>query len=117
PLACAAAMATLEIYEEEGLFTRGRELDDHWMDNALRLKGEPNVIDVRSMGFIGAIELAPRPGAPGDRGIEAGRAAYEKGVWLRNIGDALVLSPPLIISRDEITRIFDTIVEVVRNTP
>lgn len=117
PLACAAAMATLEIYEEEGLFRRGLELNDHWMDNALRLQGEPNVIDVRCLGFIGAVEMAPRPNEPGARGAEAGRRCYENGVWMRNIGDTLVLSPPLIVSADEITGIFDVIVDAVRNTP
>lgn len=114
PLACAAAMATLEIYEEEKLFDRGRELHDHWMDNALRLQGEPNVIDVRCFGFIAAIEMAPRPDAPMQRGIEAGKYCYENGVWIRNIGDILVLSPPLIISAEEITQVFDTIIAAVR---
>lgn len=117
PLACAAAMATLDIYEQEGLFTRAIELNDHWMDNALRLQGEPNVIDVRCLAFIGAVELAPRRGQPMQRGMEAGKRCYENGVWVRNIGDALVLSPPLIISEEEITRVFDTILEAVRNTP
>lgn len=117
PLACAAAMATLDIYEQEGLFKRGSESNDHWMDNALRLQGEPNVIDVRCLGYIGAIELAPRPDAPGQRGIEVGKRCYDNGVWVRNIGDIITLSPPLIISQDEITQVFDTIIEAVRNTP
>lgn len=116
PLACAAALATLEIYEEEKLLDRARKLNDHWMDNALRLQGEPNVIDVRCLGFIAAIEMAPRDGAPMQRGIEAGRYCYDKGVWVRNIGDALVLSPPLIISEAEITQVFDTIIDAVRHT-
>ncbi len=116
PVACAAAMATLDIYEQEDLFSRAHLLHDHWMDNALRLQGEPNVIDVRCFGFIAAIELAPRPGAPMQRGVEAGKKCYEKGVWVRNIGDALVLSPPLIISEEEISQVFTTIIEAVRET-
>lgn len=116
PLACAAGMATLGIYEAEGLFSRGTELNDHWIDNAMRLQGEPNVIDVRALGFISAVEMSPRPDSPGQRGAEAGRRCYDNGVWVRNIGDALVLSPPLIITAEEITRTFDVIIDAVRNT-
>ncbi|XOV88601.1 MAG: aspartate aminotransferase family protein [Pseudomonadota bacterium] len=116
PVACAAAMATLDLYEEENLFSRARLLHDVWMDAALQLQGEPNVIDVRCFGFIAAIELAPRAGAPGLRGIEAGKRCYEKGVWVRNIADALVLSPPLIISEAEIAEVFATIISAVRET-
>jgi len=116
PLACAAGMATLDIYENEGLLTRGRELEDHWINNMMRLKGEQNVIDVRGMGLIGAVELAPRPDEPMARGVEAGKACYDRGVWVRNIGDALVFSPPLIISKEEITQLFDTVIEAVRAT-
>lgn len=114
PLACAAGMATLDIYENEKLFDRARELEDHWMDNALLLKGEPHVIDVRCIGLMGAIELSPRKGAPMQRGIEASSKCYEKGLWVRNIGDTLVFSPPLIITREEISHIFDVIINVVR---
>jgi beta-alanine--pyruvate transaminase len=116
PLACAAANATLDIYEQESLFGKGQELDDHWMDSAMRLKGEPNVIDVRCMGLIAAIEMSPREGAVGARGVEAGKHCYENGVWTRNIGDVLALSPPLIITKEEITQVFDAIVEAVRQT-
>ncbi len=63
------------------------------------------------------MEMAPRDGEPMRRGIEAGKFCYDKGVWVRNIGDALVLSPPLVVTEDEITQIFDTIVEAVRQTP
>ena len=116
PVACAAGMATLDIYEEEKLFDRALTLGDHWMDTALGLQDEPDVIDVRCLPLIGAVELAPREGAPMQRGIEVGRKCYEKGAWVRNIGDAIVLSPPLIVSEDEITRIFDIIRESVRET-
>jgi beta-alanine--pyruvate transaminase len=116
PVACAAGLATLEIYENEGLFNRGSEIGDLWMDTALALQDEDKVIDVRVMPLIGAIELAPREGAPMQRGMEAGKKCYEKGVWVRNIGDALVLSPPLIISEDEIEHIFAVIREAIRET-
>ncbi|MDA0790284.1 MAG: aspartate aminotransferase family protein [Proteobacteria bacterium] len=116
PLACAAGLATLDIYESEGLFTRGLELNDHWMDSVLALAELPNVIDVRCMGLICAVEMAPRDGEPMQRGAEAARRCYESGVWVRNIGDILVASPPLIISTEEISLIFDTMRESILAT-
>lgn len=115
PLACAAGMATLDIYEQENLFSSALKLEDHWMDSALSLKGMPNVIDVRCFGLIGAVELAPRKGAPMQRGMEAGKKCYEAGLWVRNIGDALVFSPPLIISPEEITRLFEVVGTVLEH--
>jgi beta-alanine--pyruvate transaminase len=116
PLACAAGMATLDIYEQEGLLERGQTLERHWNENALRLQGQPHVIDVRCHALIGAIEFAPRPDAPMKRGLEVARRCYELGLWARNIGDMIVLSPPLIISEDEISQMFDIIIEAVNAT-
>jgi beta-alanine--pyruvate transaminase len=116
PLACAAGMATLDIYEEENLYQRVHELEDHWMDTALQLKDEPHVIDVRCIGLIGAVEMTPRENAPMARGIEVGKKCYEKGFWVRNIGDAMVFSPPLIISEEEISQLFETVAEAIRET-
>lgn len=116
PLACAAGMATLDIYEEEKLLMRGKQLEDHWMDTMLSLKDEKHVIDVRTFPLIGAVELSARDDAPMQRGIEVGRKCYEKGVWVRNIGDALVFSPPLIISEEEIVTLFDTVREAIGET-
>ncbi|MBD3645960.1 MAG: aminotransferase class III-fold pyridoxal phosphate-dependent enzyme, partial [Pseudomonadales bacterium] len=114
PLACAAGMATLDIFEKEDLFTRAQSLHDHWMDSALALRDVPNVIDVRCFGLIAAIEMAPRDGNPMQRGVEVGKECYNEGVWVRNIGDILVLSPPLVITSDEITQIFETIEQAIR---
>ncbi len=116
PVACAAGMATLSIYEEEGLFQKGTALADHWMDSMLALQDDPKIVDIRTLPLIGAIEMAPREGAPMMRGIEAGKRCYEKGVWVRNIGDALVMSPPLIITEEEITRMFQVIREAISET-
>jgi beta-alanine--pyruvate transaminase len=116
PLACAAGMATLDIYEQEGLLDRAQGLERHWNENALRLQGQPHVIDVRCHALIGAIEFAPRPGAPMQRGLEVAQRCYALGLWARNIGDMIVLSPPLIISEAEITQMFDTVVEAVKAT-
>ena len=115
PVACAAGMATLDIYEEENLFTRALHIGDHWLNSALALQDEPNVIDIRCLPLIAAIELAPRDKAPMQRGAEVGKRCYEEGIWVRNIGDVLVLSPPLIISESEVTRVFEVIRGAVRD--
>lgn len=110
PVACAAGLATLEIYEQEGLFNRAGQLADTWMDALLSLQDLPNVIDVRCLPLIGAVELAPRENAPMQRGIDVARACYEAGAWVRNIGDIIVLSPPLVITSEQIHQI----VEILR---
>ncbi|MDA0979321.1 MAG: aspartate aminotransferase family protein [Proteobacteria bacterium] len=116
PVACAAGLATLEIYEEENLFARADELADTWMDTMLSLQGEPGVIDIRTLPLIGAVELAPRPGAPMQRGTDVAKRCYEGGVWVRNIGDTLVFSPPLIISEEEIAQLFSVVRAAVQAT-
>lgn len=116
PVACAAGMATLDIYESEGLFDRVNAMGDHWMDSLLSLKDEPNVIDVRCLPLIGAVEVAARDGAPMERGGEIARRCYEKGLFARNIGDSIVLSPPLIISETQISEIVGIIAESIRET-
>ena len=77
---------------------------------------ESKVIDVRCLPLIGAIEVAPRPGAPMQRGIEIVKKCYDKGLWARNIGDAIVLSPPLIITKEQITEVFGIIRESIQET-
>lgn len=115
PVACAAALATLDTYEEEGLLTRASELSDYW-ENALHaLKGLPNVIDIRNLGLIGAIELQPIEGAPTKRAFQAFLNAYEKGVLIRTTGDIIALSPPLTISKGQIDHLFDTLADVLKN--
>ncbi|MHC1547211.1 omega-aminotransferase AptA [Phyllobacterium sp. K27] len=115
PVACAAALATLDTYEEEGLLTRASELSDYW-ENALHaLKGLPNVIDIRNLGLIGAIELQPIEGAPTKRAFQAFLDAYEKGVLIRTTGDIIALSPPLTISKGQIDHLFDTLADVLKN--
>ncbi|MCH7741260.1 MAG: aspartate aminotransferase family protein [Proteobacteria bacterium] len=116
PLACAAGMATLDIYEREDLFARAAMLNDHWMDSALELRDLAKVIDIRCFALMAAIEMEPRPGEAMQRGVEAGKICYENGVWVRNIGDALVLSPPLIINEEEISRTFEVIAKAIEQT-
>ena len=113
PVACAAGLGTMEVYEEEGLLTRVGEIAQYWEDAAHALKDCPNVVDIRNIGLIAAIELAPRPGAVGARGLEAHIKAFEKGAYIRSTGDVLAFAPPLIIQKAEIDQLFGTAREVL----
>ena len=113
PLACAAGIAALEVYEEEGLLTRAAGLEKHFEDGLHSLKDAPHVVDVRNIGLMGAVELAPRPGAPGARGYAALVKCFEAGVLVRYTGDTLAFSPPLIVEKAQIERIFDTVRKVL----
>jgi beta-alanine--pyruvate transaminase len=114
PVACAAGLATLGIYESEGLLTRARTLAQDWEDAAHGLRGLPHVIDVRTYGLICGLELAPQAGKPGARGFEVFLKCFERGVLVRQTGDIIALSPPLIVERAQIERIFGTLGEVLR---
>ncbi|MCA6298513.1 MAG: aspartate aminotransferase family protein [Phenylobacterium sp.] len=107
PVACAAALASLEIYRRDGLFTRVKSLAGLWEDSLHALRGKPNVIDIRNIGLMGAIELSPRPDDPGARGYEVLVKALKAGLLVRATGDIIALSPPLIISEDEIGKLFE----------
>ncbi|AOO84829.1 aminotransferase class III-fold pyridoxal phosphate-dependent enzyme [Bosea vaviloviae] len=109
PLACAAGLATLDIFAEQDLLGRLRGVLPLWQDRAHRLKGAPHVADIRTAGLLCAIDLSPRPGAEGARGGACARLCYEADLLIRNAGDTLVLSPPLVIAPDEIETIFATI--------
>jgi beta-alanine--pyruvate transaminase len=116
PLACAAGLATMQVYEEEGLFTRAAELWPYWEEQAHALKGLPNVIDIRNIGLIAAIELAPRAGAPGARALDAHIKAFERGAYIRVAADIIALAPPLIIAKSDIDRLFDIVRDVLKTT-
>ncbi len=114
PIACAAALGTLDTYKEEGLLTRGAELSDYWADALHSLKGEPHVIDIRNIGLIGAIELQPIAGSPTKRAFSAFLKAFERGALIRTTGDIIALSPPLIITKGQINELIDHVREVLR---
>jgi beta-alanine--pyruvate transaminase len=116
PLACAAGLATMQVYEEEGLFTRAAELWPYWEEQAHALKGLPHVVDIRNIGLIAAIELAPRPGAPSARGLDVHTAAFERGAYVRVAGDIIALAPPLIVQKGEIDRLFEIVRAVLKAT-
>jgi len=109
PLACAAALGTLDTYAEEGLLTRAGELGGYFAECLHSLKGLPNVIDIRNIGLVGGIELSPLPGEPAKRAFNIFLDCWEKGVLIRTTGDTIALSPPLIIERKHIDHIIDTL--------
>jgi beta-alanine--pyruvate transaminase len=117
PIACAAAIATLEVYQEEGLFTRVKEIAPYWEERLHALKGLAHVIDIRNIGLIGAIELASIADAPTTRAYARFVAAFEKNLLVRVTGDIIALSPPLIITENEIDELFDTLTKVLKDTP
>lgn len=113
PIASAAAIGTLDTYQEEGLFERCAELAPYWEDAIHSLEDARHVIDTRNLGLIGAIELEPIAGAPTKRAFSAFVRAYEKGVLIRTTGDIIALSPPLIVEKAHIDQIVETIREVL----
>ncbi len=115
PMAAAAGIATLETYREEGLFQRAADMAPYWEDALHSLKGLPHVIDIRNMGLIGAVELEPIPGEPTKRAFSAFLKAYEKGLLIRTTGDIIALSPPLIIEKEHVDTLFETLAEVLKS--
>jgi beta-alanine--pyruvate transaminase len=109
PLACAAGLATLETYADEGLLTRASQLQGYFAEAVHSLKDAPNVIDIRNLGLVGGIELAPLPGEPAKRAFDVFLDCYERGLLIRTTGDTIALSPPLIIAREQIDQIVDTL--------
>ena len=106
PVACAAGIATQEIYRKEGLLTRANDMAAYWADGVHSLKGLPHVIDLRNLGLIGAVELDPIPGKPGLRGYNTFVRAFEQGLLIRVTGDIIAMSPPLIIEKQHIDHVF-----------
>ena len=109
PLAAAAGLAALDIYRDEGLFTRGAELAGYWEDAIQSFKDRPHVIDTRNLGIIGGIELEPMAGRPTKRAVSVFQDCYENGLLIRTTGDIVALSPPLILETGHIDRIVDTL--------
>lgn len=102
PAAAASGIATLDIYAEEGLLTRVSEIADDWQEAIHSLKSCKNVIDIRTIGLIGGIELSSREGAVGARAYDVFVDCFNKGLLIRVTGDIIALSPPLIVNQQEI---------------
>lgn len=109
PLACAASMATLDIYRDEGLFERANDLAPYWEDAVHSLQDADNVIDVRNMGMVAGVELEPRAGKPTARVFDAFLKCFEDGLLVRTTGDIIALAPPLIAEKSHLDQIVDTV--------
>ena len=101
PLAVAAGLATLDIYRDEQLFQRSANLAPKFENLLHSMADAPNVIDVRNVGLMGAVELSSRPGEPGKRGFDVFLECFAQGLYLRATGDVLAMSPPLIVKETE----------------
>ena len=117
PLACAAGLATLDTYADEGLLTRAAELEGAFAEAVHGLRGEPHVIDVRNLGLVAGIELAPREGEPGKRAFEVFLDCYQQGVLVRTTGDTVALSPSLIVEHEHIGALMDALRTALRRLP
>jgi beta-alanine--pyruvate transaminase len=114
PLACAAGLATLDLYRDEDLFARAKKLEPVWADAAMSLKGLPRVLDIRTVGLTAGIDLASRPDAVGRRAYDAMVATFnEENLVIRVTGETIALTPPLIVSEAEIGEIFEKVKRVV----
>jgi beta-alanine--pyruvate transaminase len=115
PLACAAGLATLDLYREENLFDRSKQLEPKWADAAMSLKGLPNVLDIRTIGLTAGIDLASRPDAVGRRAYDAMVHAFNtENLVVRVTGETIALTPPLIVSESQIGEIFDKVAKTIK---
>jgi beta-alanine--pyruvate transaminase len=115
PLACAAGLATLDLYREEGLFERAKAIEPTWADAAMSLKGLPGVLDIRCVGITAGIDLASRPDAVGRRAYETmEKAFHEEGLVVRVTGETIALTPPLIVSEAQIGEIFEKMARLIK---
>jgi beta-alanine--pyruvate transaminase len=114
PVACAAALATLDLYEGEDLFARAASQAACFEEAAHALRDLPQVVDIRNTGLVAGIELEPRDAAPGARAYEVFVKAFESGVLLRYTGETIAVSPPLIIDRPQIDELFGRLRDAIR---
>ncbi len=116
PLACAAAIATMQVYHDEKLFERAASMSTAFEQAAHQLKGLPHVKDIRNLGLVCGIELEPLAGKPTARAYEVfERCFWEKNLLIRTTGDIIAISPPLIINHEQIDTLFSTLAEVIQS--
>ena len=117
PVSCAAALATLDLHEREGLAQRAAELSPYWEERAHALRGLPGIIDIRNFGLIAALEFAPEPERTPSRAFEVFRSCFARGLLARPTANVLAFSPPLIINRAEIDALFEMLTAAICATP
>lgn len=115
PVACAAALATLDTFQDQQILEHAKGIQVYWEDAVHALKGLPHVIDLRSIGLIAGIELEPIPGKPGARAYQALKKAFADGILIRTTGDIIALSPPLILEKQHIDELFGKLANVLKN--
>ena len=115
PLACAAALATLEVFEEQKIIDNAAAIEGYWADAVHSLKGLPHVIDIRTIGLVAGIELQPIDGKPGARAFSAFKQAFADGVLIRTTGDIIALSPPLVLEKKHIDELFGKLATILKN--
>lgn len=116
PLAAAALIATLDVYQEEGLFERSNQLAPYWEDALHSLKGTDHVIDIRNLGFVGGVEMSPRGGKVGTRGFDVFESGFhDENILLRFTGDTIALSPPLIAEKEHVDQIVESLGRIIPN--
>jgi beta-alanine--pyruvate transaminase len=115
PLACAAAIATLDVFKEQNILEHAAAMQDYWADAVHSLKGLPHVIDIRTIGLIAGIELQAIEGKPGARAFNAFKKAFADGVLIRTTGDIIALSPPLVLEKKHIDELFGKLATVLKN--
>ena len=113
PVACAAGIATMDIYKDENLLIRGAELAQYWQEALFSLKGLGHVIDIRTIGLVAGVELAPRKDAPAQRGYDVFTHCFKNGALVRQTGDIIALSPPLIIEKTEIDELIGKLADAI----
>ncbi len=114
PVACAAALATQQIYQQENLFQKAIDLEPYWQETLFSLRDLPNVIDIRTVGLVAGVQFAAHADGVGKRGYEVFRECFEKGLLVRASGDTIALSPALIVEKAEIDRMMELLADGIR---
>jgi len=114
PVACAAALATQQIYQQENLFQKAIDLEPYWQEALFSLRDLPNVIDIRTVGLVAGVQFAAHADGVGKRGYEVFRTCFENGLLVRASGDTIALSPALIVEKAEIDRMMELLADGIR---
>ncbi len=114
PVACAAALATQQIYQQENLFQKAIDLEPYWQEALFGLRDLPNVIDIRTVGLVAGVQFAAHADGVGKRGYEVFRECFENGLLVRASGDTIALSPALIVEKAEIDRMMELLADGIR---
>jgi beta-alanine--pyruvate transaminase len=114
PVACAAALATQQIYQQENLFQKAIDLEPYWQEALFSLRDLPNVIDIRTVGLVAGIQFAAHADGVGKRGYEMFRECFEKGLLVRASGDTIALSPALIVEKPQIDTMIAQLADGIR---